>query len=49
METEVVPNTFPALFWGYTVLWGILVVYLISLGVRLRRLERGNRGGSENK
>jgi len=40
METEVVPNTFPALFQAYTVVWGLLVVYIISLGIRLRRVER---------
>lgn len=40
METEVVPNTFPALFQGYTVIWALIVVYAASLGVRLRRIER---------
>jgi CcmD family protein len=37
---ETVPNTFPALFQAYTVVWGLLVVYIVSIGVRLRRIER---------
>lgn len=37
---EQVPNTFPALFFGYTVFWLILGVYVLSLGQRLSRLEK---------
>lgn len=35
-----VPDTFPSLFVGYTVIWVILVVYILSLGRRLSKLER---------
>ncbi len=34
------PDTFPSLFWSYTVVWGVLSVYIISLGARLSRVER---------
>lgn len=37
---ETVPNTFPALFQAYTVVWALLVVYIVSIGVRLGRIER---------
>jgi CcmD family protein len=37
---DAVPNTFPALFYGYTAIWLILGVYIISLGFRLSRLEK---------
>ncbi len=37
METTV--DTFPSLFWGYSVIWALIVVYLISLGRRLSKLE----------
>ena len=37
---EQVPDTFPWMFLGYAVLWGVMVVYLLSLGIRLRTLER---------
>jgi CcmD family protein len=37
---ETVPNTFPALFQAYSIVWGLLVVYIISLGVRLRNVEK---------
>ncbi len=36
------PNTFPGLFWGYLVVWGLLSAYIISLGARLARLEKKN-------
>lgn len=42
---EQVPNTFPSLFWGYTVLWAILAVYILFIGMKLRSLERRMRGG----
>ena len=34
------PDTFPSLFWSYTVVWTILAAYIIILGVRLSRLEK---------
>lgn len=34
------PDTFPSLFWSYTVVWGVLVVYIVTLGVRVARLEK---------
>ena len=34
------PDTFPSLFWSYTVVWAALSIYIITLGVRLSRLER---------
>ena len=37
---EQVPNTFPSLFIGYTVFWALLALYLLSLGVRLARVEK---------
>jgi CcmD family protein len=37
---DQVPNTIPELFWGYTALWAILAVYILSLGARLARLEK---------
>ncbi|MBX7142894.1 MAG: CcmD family protein [Oligoflexia bacterium] len=37
---ETVPDTFPSLFWGYAVIWCLLGAYIVSLGFRLRRLER---------
>lgn len=37
---ESVPDTFPALFYGYSVIWGILVVYLCRMWAKLRKLEK---------
>jgi CcmD family protein len=34
------PDTFPSLFWSYTIVWVILAVYIIGLGVRVAKLER---------
>jgi CcmD family protein len=34
------PDTFPALFWSYTAVWVILGVFILSLGVRLRKVEK---------
>ena len=34
------PDTFPSLFWSYTAVWAILAVYIVTLGVRLSRLEK---------
>jgi CcmD family protein len=33
-------DTFPSLFWSYTVVWTFLALYIFWLGVRLSRLER---------
>lgn len=37
---ETVPDTFPSLFWGYSVIWMLLGGYIVSLGFRLRKIER---------
>lgn len=37
---EQVPDTFPWMFLGYAALWGVMVMYLLSLAARLRALER---------
>lgn len=37
---EIVPNTFPALFWGYTAIVAIVVLYVVSLGFRISRIEK---------
>jgi CcmD family protein len=37
---EQVPDTFPWMFLGYAALWGVMVIYLLSLAARLRALER---------
>lgn len=39
-------DTYPDLFWAYTVVWSILALYIAVLGARLRRLER-TLGSSE--
>lgn len=44
---ESVPNTFPALFAAYTVIWVLLSAYIIMLGRRIARLERKERSGSK--
>jgi CcmD family protein len=33
------PDTFPSLFWAYTSVWILLAVYIITLGVRMRKVE----------
>ncbi len=33
------PDTFPSLFWSYTVVWVLLGLYIVSLGRRLRKIE----------
>jgi CcmD family protein len=40
---DTVPNTFPALFAGYTVIWVLLVGYIFCLGFRVRRLEKNTQ------
>lgn len=37
---EIVPNTFPALFWGYSAIIGIIVLYVVSIGLRISRIEK---------
>lgn len=37
---ETVPNTFPGMFWSYLLVWIFLGGYILSMGVRLGRLER---------
>ena len=32
-------STYPYLFFAYTVVWGILVVYMLAMAARLKRLE----------
>jgi CcmD family protein len=34
------PDTYPSLFWAYTALWGALSIYIVTLGMRLSRLEK---------
>ena len=34
------PDTFPSLFWSYTAVWVVLAIYIVTLGVRLARLEK---------
>ena len=36
----MVPDTFPALFFGYTTLWVLLGLYIIGLGFRLASIEK---------
>ena len=31
---------FPYLFWAYAIIWTLIAGYLISLGVRMRRIQR---------
>ncbi|MCI5066116.1 CcmD family protein [bacterium] len=33
-------NTYPALFWGYLVVWSLLVLYTLWLGIRVSSLEK---------
>lgn len=33
------PDTYPSLFWSYTVVWVLLGLYIVSLGMRLRKVE----------
>jgi CcmD family protein len=36
----MVPDTYPDLFWSYTAVWCVVVVYIVILGARVGRLER---------
>ncbi len=33
-------DTFPSLFWSYTIVWTFLALYIFWLGFRLSKLER---------
>jgi len=37
---EVLPNTTPYMIAGYAVIFGVMLIYLISLSVRWRSLEK---------
>ena len=39
-EVVTVPDTFPTLFAAYTVLWVLIIGYVLYLARRLRRLEQ---------
>ena len=45
----MVPDTFWGLFLGYTVIWGLIVVYLVTLGRRITRIEKQLEEGSEGE
>gem|GEM_PF-2408669 len=34
------PNTYPALFWGYFLVWTLLAIYVLYLAIKCSRLER---------
>lgn len=38
------PDTFPSLFWSYTVIWVVLVAYIVTLGARISRIEKKMKG-----
>jgi CcmD family protein len=46
---DTVPNTFPALFAGYTVIWVLLIGYMFCLGYRVRRLEKKHKTPTETQ
>lgn len=51
---DTVPNTFPSLFFAYTIVWGLMAWMVWSSFHRLRRLERelralGDLSGRDNK
>jgi CcmD family protein len=39
---ETTPDTFPALFAGYAVIWICILLYLVRLEMRMRKLEKGD-------
>lgn len=41
------PDTYPALFWGYFLIWTLLAIYVLYLGVKCSRLERTVQSLSE--
>lgn len=40
MEIEQVPNSFPHLFVGYSIIFGILMLYVVTLTRRAGNLEK---------
>jgi CcmD family protein len=40
---ETVPNTFEGLFWGYTTVWAVIVLYVATLARRIKKLERSEK------
>lgn len=42
-----VPDTYAELFWGYLVIWSLLVGYVLFLGRKVTRLEKQKRSDSE--
>lgn len=48
------PDTFPSLFWSYTVVWVVLSAYIATIGTRVSNIERklsksGERSDGEPK
>ena len=43
-----VPDTFSGLFLGYTVLWLLILLYLLNLGRRLSRAEKRLNSGKNS-
>lgn len=33
-------DTYPDLFWSYTVVWVLLTAYIVALGIRMYRVEQ---------
>jgi CcmD family protein len=42
-------DTYPDLFWAYTAVWVIVVLYVALMGTRLARLERLVRDGRQSQ
>ena len=36
----ITTDTFPSLFWSYTAIWAVLVVYVVFLAARLSKIEK---------
>ena len=34
------PDTFPSLFWSYTVVWVVLSAYIATIGIRVAKVEK---------
>ncbi len=34
------PDTFPSLFWSYTAVWVVLSVYIVTIGIRVAKVEK---------
>jgi len=34
------PDTYPSLFFGYAVIWGLIVLFCLSLGLRQRGIAK---------